>query len=37
MTPDKGNMRIDMFADADFVGFYTTEDKIESVRVKSRT
>ena len=37
MTPDKDNMRIDMFADADFAGLYTTEDKMDPVSVKSRT
>ena len=37
MTPDKDNMRIDMFADADFVGLYTTEDIMDPVSVNSRT
>ena len=37
LTPDKDNMRIDMFADADFTGLYTTEDKIDPVSVKIRT
>ena len=37
MTPDSTNMRIDMYADADFAGLYTTEDKMDPVSVKSRT
>ena len=37
MTPDSENMRIDMYADADFSGLYTTEDKMDPVSVKSRS
>ena len=36
MNPDKNNMRIDMFADTDFAGLYTTKDKMDPVSVKSR-
>jgi len=37
MTPDSENMRIDIYADADFAGLYTTEDKMDPVSVKSRS
>ena len=37
MTPDKDNMRINVFADADFAGLYTTEDRMDPVSIKSRT
>ena len=37
MTPDKNNLRIDMYADADFAGLFATEDKMDPVSVKSRT
>ena len=37
MSPDLKNMRIDPYADADFAGLYTTEDKMDPVSVKSRT
>ena len=37
MELDLDNIRIDMYADADFAGLYTTEDKMDSISVKSRT
>ena len=37
MTPDQENLRIDMYADADFAVLYTTEDKMDNVSVKSRS
>ena len=37
MSPDLKNMRIDFYADTDFAGLYTTEDKMDSVSVNSRT
>ena len=37
MSPDLKNMRIDLYTNADFVGLYTTEDKMDPVSVKSRT
>ena len=37
MTPDKDIVRIEMYADADSVCLYTTEDKMDPVSVKSRT
>jgi hypothetical protein len=37
MTPDKDNLRIDMYADADFAGLFAPEDKMDPVSVKSRT
>ena len=37
MTPDKENLRVDMFCDADVAGLYSTEDKIDPVSVKSRS
>ena len=37
MTPDKDNLRIDMYANADFARVYTTEDKMDPISVKSRT
>ena len=36
MTPDSDNMIIDMYADADFSGLHTTEDKMDLVSVKIR-
>ena len=36
MTRNKDNMRIGMYADADFVKMYTTENKMDPVSVKSR-
>ena len=37
MNPDRKKMRIKMFADADFAGLCTTEDKMNPVSVKSRS
>ena len=37
MEPDRNNARIDLFADVDFKGLYTTEDKMDPVSIKSRT
>ena len=37
MTPDKDNIRIDIYADADFAGLYTTENKIDHISINSIT
>ena len=37
MTPDTENMGTDMYADADFSGLYSTEDKMDPVSVKIRS
>ena len=37
MTPAKDNIRIDIYADTDFVGLYIIEDKLDPVSVTSRT
>ena len=35
ISPDMKNMRKDLYADANFAGFYATEDKMDPVSVKS--
>ena len=37
MKPNKDNLRLDLFADADFAGLFASEDKHDPVSVKSRT
>ena len=37
MKPNSNNLCIDMYADTDFAGLYSTEDKLDSVSVKSRS
>ena len=36
LTPNKEKLQLDLFADADFVGLFVTEDKHDPVSVKSR-
>ena len=37
MTPDQKNLRIDVYADANFSGIYTKEDKMDHVSVKNKS
>ena len=37
MKPDAENLKLDLFADADFAGLYASEDKLDPISVKSRT
>ena len=37
MIPDKNNLIIELYADADFSRLYTLEDKTDPISVKSRT
>ena len=37
MHPDAKLLRLDIFADADFAGLFTSEDKQDPVSVKIRT
>ena len=37
LTPGVNNLRLDLFADADFAGLFVAEDKHDPVSVKSRT
>ena len=37
MIPDKYNLRIELYVNADFAGIYTSEDKTDPISVKGRT
>ena len=37
LTPDPKNLKLDLFADADFAGLFAAEDRHDPVEVKSRT
>ena len=37
MKPNAENLKLDLFADADFAGLYASEDKLDPLSVKSRT
>ena len=37
MQPDPKNLKLDLFADADFTGVYASEDNKYPISVKSRT
>ena len=37
MKPTSDNLKLDLFADADFAGLFASEDKLDPVSVKSRT
>ena len=37
MKPKKDNLKLDLFADADFAGLFASEDNHDPVSVKSRT
>ena len=37
MKPDKSKFQLDVYADADFAGLFTSEDKDDPISVKSRT
>ena len=37
MKPDSNNLKLDLFADTCFAGLYGSEDKMDSISVKSRT
>ena len=36
MKPEVKNLKLDLFADADFVGLFATEDNMDPISVKSR-
>ena len=37
MTTDRSNLKLDLFADADFSGLLSSEDCMDPISVKSRT
>ena len=37
MTPDKSNLKLNLYADADFAGLFNSEDCMDPISVKSRT
>ena len=37
MKPSAKNLKLDLFADADFAGWFASEDKMDPISVKSRT
>ena len=37
MTPDKSDLKLDIFADADFAGLFISVDCMDPISVKSRT
>ena len=37
MNPDRKQLRLDLFADADFAGLFTSENRDDPISVNSRT